>query len=146
MTIEVRCIIFSAEEVNAAAVTLLCRRDRNLDPNQIRMIEVLPTPGIEPVGRVWLHTDDRRPHLVIETADLMTALLLACRQRRIPLPVRAAKRLECTGSGVALVATIGAGAPPQTMQPPRPPDAGPTGHDAKLPPLIAATIRRLAGS
>jgi hypothetical protein len=51
-------------------------------------------------------TEDTRQDIVIEGPSLAAALILYCRDRRIPLPAGADKSLQRVGEKVCLIATI----------------------------------------
>jgi hypothetical protein len=103
---EIRYIIFSDEEVERAVADLLTRLDRQFDPRHIRSTAISHASDGALVCVVML--DAAAPYLRLEVSepDLMSALLLYCRNRNIPLPVKADKHLEITGGGFALVASI----------------------------------------
>lgn len=63
-----------------------------------------PAKGAAP-GR---SVEDVRREMVIESHVLVAALILYCRDQRIPLPATATKSLQRFGNQVCLIATIGA--------------------------------------
>ncbi len=103
---EIRYIIFTDEEVDRAVADLLTRVDRQFDPRHVRATAISHAPDGTLVCIVSLHSDSPYQRLEVSAADLMSAILLYCRERNIPLPVRADKHLEITSRGFTLVATI----------------------------------------
>jgi hypothetical protein len=68
---------------------------------------VLATPSTK-VAAPGKPAEDTRREIVIEGHVLAAALILYCRDRRIPLPVAASKQLRHFGDQVCLVTTLGA--------------------------------------
>ncbi len=103
---EIRYIIFTDEEVERAVIALLTKVHRQFDPRHVRATTISHASDGTLVCIVSLHADSPYQRLEVSAPDLMSAMLLYCRERNIPLPVRADKHLEITGSGFSLVATI----------------------------------------
>lgn len=67
-------------------------------------ITLVPDPA---AGTMPGRPGEERPReVVVEGAVLAAALILHCRDRRIPMPANAGKSLRCLGTQVCLVATL----------------------------------------
>jgi hypothetical protein len=116
MPSETRQIVFRIPEV-AQAVTEWHRRMRTPLPagTIVRCTAESDGPGDAPRVRMVIALDDPETiHLggshrevVIEGPALAAALILHCRDRRIPLPTNAKKSLRRVGGQVGLVVTSG---------------------------------------
>lgn len=109
MPTEVRHILFNPSEVVKAVLAQ-------------RAMQKVPTPtgqildfgireGADPLVFAFRVMPDRgagEPHTILaQGAELIGALLAACRERKIPLPARGSKALAPFGSRVGLVVTLG---------------------------------------
>jgi hypothetical protein len=116
MPSEIRHILFEPSEVIRAVEGYHLRAGRPL-PGPILKCE----PEADDQGvrfRVFLDVDDEeirsRPVMLDETA-MAAALILACRDRRIPLPARALKSIGIFGNQIGLIATFNLGAGRQSV-------------------------------
>lgn len=104
MAQEVRSILFTADEMNKAVTQLLMQRIRGLNPNWIDRVEVTLKDG---VVRAMVHfSKELSTSRPLDSHELMTALLLYCRQARIPLSNRAQKRLDVIGGCLSLSSAL----------------------------------------
>jgi hypothetical protein len=98
MPIEVRHVLFDQAEVQAA---LLAYHRRRAAPKRRLTVADLRVEDV-PLLRAFLSfLDDEGALEVIEfaRAEIAAALILFCRQMRVPLPARAAKELALYGGG-----------------------------------------------
>ena len=104
MVQEVRSILFTAEECQAAVATLLVMRVRDLRPEQIVGLEF---GAMASNARATLRNDAGAQIAYVLTAeDLMSAVLLFCRRAHIPLSTRSHKRLSLIAGCLALTTSI----------------------------------------
>lgn len=66
----------------------------------INLLPDLPRDVPPPSG------EEQGIEVVVEGANLAAALILYCRDRRVPLPAGAQKSLQCFGEQVGLIATL----------------------------------------
>ena len=100
MAQEVRSILFTAEEIRKAITQLLMQRIRGLNPNCIDRVQVEVRDG--QARAIVYFSKELGTSRPLDAHELMTAMLLYCRQARIPLSNRAQKRLDVIGGCLSL--------------------------------------------
>ena len=107
---QVRCIVFSREEVLAALVEHRRRRQRPLPPGSLeRIVTGSGEAGTFAQLRICSDADQETILVAFDNAEIQEALIGFCRSRHIPLARRAEKRISPQGSGIALIATLNLG-------------------------------------
>ena len=104
MAQEVRSILFTADEIQKAITQLLMQRIRGMHPSWVDRVEV--TVGDGAVRAVVHFCKEMSTSRSLDAHDLMTAMLLYCRQARIPLSNRAQKRLDVIGGCLSLSSAL----------------------------------------
>jgi hypothetical protein len=102
VTIEIRHIVFAAEETRTAVISFADKHNR-VRQEDIKAIEIVGD-NEAPVVIVRLRPDRQ---MDIPAADLKALLLMYCRDHRIPIPQRSLKKVERSHGGLKLVLTIG---------------------------------------
>lgn len=104
MAQEVRSILFTADEIHKAVTQLLMQRIRGLNPNWIDRVEVQIKDG---AVRAMVHfSKELSTSRPLDAHELMTAVLLYCRQARIPLSNKAQKRLDVISGCLSLSSAL----------------------------------------
>lgn len=103
---EIHYFLFAREEVFDALVRFQATRSEKLPPDSVATVKLRADKhGLSGmiVGR-----SKAKPSFSVDfdNADILGALVLFCRNRRIPLATRASKRLELVGDQVALLTTL----------------------------------------
>jgi hypothetical protein len=107
---QVRCIVFSREEVVSALVEHRRRRERPLPPGHLeRIVTGSGAAGTFAHLRLRADADQETILVAFDNAEIREALIGFCRSRHIPLARRAEKRVTAQGSGIALIATLNLG-------------------------------------
>ena len=104
MAQEVRSILFTAEEIQKAVTQLMMQRIRGMNPNWIDCVEVQVTEGA--VRATVRFSRELSATRTLDSHELMTAILLYCRQARIPLSNRAQKRLDVISGCLSLTSAL----------------------------------------
>ncbi len=104
MAQEVRSILFTDEEVHAAVTHLLMQRIRGLSPDHVSRVEIELRDGI--VQSTVRLTKEPGTTCVLDSNELMSAVLMHCRRSRIPLASRAVKRLGVIDGCLSLTTAI----------------------------------------
>ena len=117
MPSEIRHLLFRPAEVIHAVKEYYRRRGEPLPTGSI----VRCGPEVDGAGvrfrielaldpakdqRPGTRAEDKRTDIIVDGSELAAALILHCRDRRIPLPVSANKKLEHYGQQTCLVATL----------------------------------------
>ena len=98
---EFRCIVFRRPEVALAATEHLRRRNLVKYNATLRVKEVTVAPlGVE--VEECRRDGETRTH-TLDEATLTGALILFCRERKIPLPARTNKKIIASDGGIALI-------------------------------------------
>jgi hypothetical protein len=101
---EVRSILFTADEIQKAVTQLMMQRIRGLSPSWIDRVEVTLQDGaVRAIVHFSKELSTSRP---LDAHELMTAVLLYCRQARIPLSNRAQKRLDVMHGCLSLTSAL----------------------------------------
>ncbi len=102
---EVRVIQFEQHEVLSAAQTFMTERSGLRDSSAI--VHVSFTQGNDGVmGELHSIRSGEENHRIMSAEDMLVAMLLYCSRKRIPLPIRSAKRLELHGTSLLLKITV----------------------------------------
>ena len=103
MAAELRHIIFSKQEVIEAVQEYMRRSGERMPPGVVTRITV---KSGEEIGILFQVTEDvsNRVHTFYVDGDKLTsALILHCKNIRIPLPYKAQKRLQMVGSNISML-------------------------------------------
>ena len=104
MAQEVRSILFTAEEIHSAVTHLLLQRIQGLQPHQIERVDIELRQGVLlATVRFCRAMNVKR---VLDTNELMSAVLMHCRRARIPLPSRSHKRLGVVAGCLSLTTVL----------------------------------------
>jgi hypothetical protein len=107
---QVRCIVFSREEVVSALVEHRRRRERPLPPGHLeRIVTGSGAAGTFAHLRLRADADQETILVAFDNAEIREALIGFCRSRHIPLARKAGKRISPQGSGIALITTLNLG-------------------------------------
>jgi hypothetical protein len=101
---EVRSILFTAEEIHVAVTQLLMQRIRGLSPHWIERVQVTVRDGM--VRATVQFSKELSTTRVVDSHELMSAVLLYCRRARIPLSNRAHKRLAVINGCLSLTSGL----------------------------------------
>ncbi len=108
MSSEVRYILFNAGEV-ARAIAQFCTRRRAVFPTgSIVEFHIIVVPRLEVA--LTIATNDAAKGRVVETLnedELTAALVLHCLNNRIPVPIKAGKRVMAVAEGIILGLALG---------------------------------------
>ncbi len=120
MPSEVRHLVFRAPEVVQALGAHFRRAGRPLTSGTIGDCSAagdgLTTPV---VFQMKLHADSgagKTEEITVDSVTLVAALIMHCREKRIPLSAKAQKSLQRIGEQICLVATIGYGTDPSAQR------------------------------
>ena len=108
MAMEVRYIVFAADEMRNAVVGFLLKQGHVTTSADVAAVEV-GGPHEAPVATVKLLPVVGQKPIVVDAQHLIAALLLYCIERRIPIPKQAEKRLELSVNGLTMVLTSDGG-------------------------------------
>jgi hypothetical protein len=114
---EVRCIVFDERDTRLAASMFLSSRGDRVTAAEIEGIE-LTQDADGPAGQIRFAADLARETVTLAGAQLLSAVLLFCSRRRIPLPHTGAKSLELADADLVLVITTTLSAARGTTRPP----------------------------
>lgn len=103
MVQEVRSILFTAEECRAAIMHLLMMRLAVHQTNQVTRVEL---QGPKVSALVTVSTGKSSAQHTMDSAELMSAVLLFCRKAGIPLSTWSHKRLSILADCLALTTSI----------------------------------------
>ena len=107
---QVRCIVFSREEVVSALVEHRRRHGAPLPPGSLeRIVTGSGEAGTFAQLRICSDADRETILIAFDNAEIQEALIGFCRSRHIPLARRAEKRVSPQGSSIALIATLNLG-------------------------------------
>lgn len=103
---EIHYFLFTREEVFDALVRFQATRAEKLPHDAVATIKLREDKA--GVSAMIVGKSKAKPSFSFdfENADILGALVLFCRNRRIPLATRASKRLELVGDQVALLTTM----------------------------------------
>jgi hypothetical protein len=104
---QVRCLVFSREEIFSALVEHRRRQKLPLPSGHVEKI-VTETKEAGTFAYLRICCDAARKTIQVEfdNTDIQEALIGFCQSRHIPLARRAEKRIVLQGSSIALIATI----------------------------------------
>jgi hypothetical protein len=112
---EIHYFLFSNEELHVALTQFQRARSETLPAGGIPALKLESGPGGLSARLTITATDESASRRTFEFNEqqLLGAVTLFCKSQRIPLAVRAEKRLEVVGDRLALLATVNAerGAP-----------------------------------
>lgn len=104
MTMEVRYIVFTRDEVRSAIVASLMKQGRVAAPADV--MEVTLADALDgPSALVQLRAGLAAEPAVINPQHLIGILLVHCNANRVPIPKRAHKRIEQSVNGLTMVLT-----------------------------------------
>lgn len=103
---ELRSILFTADEVRVAVTRLLLYRIRGLRPSQVDHVEIRLSGGA--VHGAVRFSKELNAQRALEPNELMSAVLMYCRQAGIPLSNRSEKRLGVIDGCLSLTTSLNA--------------------------------------
>ena len=98
---EIRHVQFDAQDLRAALTAYLRRVSWTNPITGVGAIELAEDP-FGPVAIVVTHTPHGPREVVVPSEDLHSALLMYCKQARIPLPIRSVKTVQLSGETLIL--------------------------------------------
>ena len=103
---EIHYFLFTREEVFDALVRFQATRAERLPHDTVATVRLIEDH--QGVSAMIVGNSKAKPNFSadFDNADILGALVLFCRNRRIPLATRASKRLELIGDQVALLTTL----------------------------------------
>ncbi|MEQ8193078.1 MAG: hypothetical protein RIB59_01175 [Rhodospirillales bacterium] len=104
MTRELRKIVFSEEQVQAAVVNHCLRTERSLPQANIETVEITDDPG-----RIVTFTyaqDNGAKTVEFDRDQVGAALILYCKNQEIPLPRAGMKVLKKEGESLAMMISL----------------------------------------
>jgi hypothetical protein len=104
VTMEVRYIVFTPEEVRSAIVATFLKQGRIVAPSDVMDVALADAPT-GPSAVVQLRPGLAAEPAIIGSEALVGVMLFHCNVHRIPIPKRAQKRLEQSINGLTLVLT-----------------------------------------
>ena len=104
MPTEIRHVIFSEEETLEALRWHSIGVGRVFPFDAVMRIDTKEPPSV--IITSAPDKDDLRAALTFSTEQLLTALLLFCHRKRIPLPVRGTKEVVVAGGRLMLIVTL----------------------------------------
>ena len=102
---ELRCLVFSEQEVVAAVADRRKRLHENLGEGPIQKVTYNTENGVS----VVLHTVNARGQeqtTVIQEGEISAALVNLCMSHKIPMPVNSEKYLQVINEGLTLMITL----------------------------------------
>ena len=101
---ELRTILFSGEDLELAIAAYQKRLSADFRDGSIRALRIEARPPSVTISVANVRGDHRA--VVIAEQQLLAATVEFCLSRKVPLPLRSAKRIEVVGNRVALVIEI----------------------------------------
>lgn len=111
MAIETRTLVFSPDELTDAAYKYCLRKGIEIPEARITGIEPLPEPNSAIILRFAAPAGSTPLLATLSYSQMAAALILHCRDQKIPLPRRSQKRLTPAGDGMALIVRVGENGP-----------------------------------
>jgi hypothetical protein len=105
MTKEIRYLLFSNEELYQALTASLRARDKPLPKGFLKSIRVGTTDKPQ-IALRYVSDNGAESTIAFEDQDVLSALIVYCRQNHIPLAAKATKALEIRGGAVGLFCTL----------------------------------------
>ena len=105
MASELRQIVFEAAEV-ASAMSIYHRKMKKPLVNGVVNSVALTEKGAVSARIEIADVDGNKAHYVLASNELMAALILFCRENRIPLPSKANKRLTVFDGKLSAILTL----------------------------------------
>src|SRR5947209_840314 len=102
MSKEARSIMFAQEETRAAFAAFLGRKLKGVDPYTVEKVE-LSQHGGAVSAEVSVLAGQQIEASALDSNEVMAAMLMHCRGRRIPLSNRATKKTELSEGRLVLV-------------------------------------------
>jgi hypothetical protein len=104
VTMEVRYIVFSPEEVRSAIVATFLKQGRIATPSDVTEVALADGPA-GPSAVVQLRPGLATEPTIIGSDPLVGVMLFHCNVHRVPIPKRAQKRIEHSINGLTMVLT-----------------------------------------
>ena len=104
---EIRYIVFTADEMRNAVVGFVLKQGQLATPGDVAAVELVG-PSETPSAIIKLQPSLAKKPINLGAQYLVAALLLYCMDRRIPLPKQAEKKVELSVNGLTLVVTTDA--------------------------------------
>jgi len=102
MPSEVRYVIFSKSELGTAIRQYFAKTGRSLPIGQTRQIRLTVEVGVTASLEIVEDRNDRVHQIFIDTDQIVSALILYCKDAEVPLPLHSTKVLQIVGSNVCL--------------------------------------------
>ncbi len=106
MPMEIRNIIFSANEVLFAFKDFRQRKGDPLPAGSILNYKIIEKPNLQVRIVMACDPDGHKQTITFESEELAAALILFCINRKIPLPADSAKTLQVFEGQLCMVVTI----------------------------------------
>lgn len=107
MPLELRYVVLSRDELGSAIAEFLYRSGRPLPPGRFRKFSLNPEDGADATFEIVRDHGAGPAGFEIEEQDLLSAILMFCKNNRIPIPLKADKRVKPVHDSVALVIVAG---------------------------------------
>ncbi len=102
MPVELRRLIFSEEELQAALINYALRSDMRLPNANIHSLQVYEKDGISVMLKFPANADGKAREVIFSEAHLAAAIILYCRVQDIPVPRDARKVLSHNKNSVSM--------------------------------------------
>ena len=115
MAKEVRCIMFSPEEVRTAVAGFMKRQMPKLNPYALERIDLSNASGVVSAKVVFSQELELDPS-TLDGSDMLAAVLLHCRSANIPLSRPSSKKLELVNDSLILTSSMNLKPAPPTVE------------------------------
>lgn len=102
---ELRCLVFTEQEVATAVLDRRRRRHEPLPPGRVGGLTYRSDHGVKPVLR-FVEDNGTGEEVVISEEDTLAAMIAFCMQRKVPLPVESDKFLLLVHNNLTMMITI----------------------------------------
>jgi hypothetical protein len=106
MSMEIRYVIFTREETQTAIITYVLKQGL-AKASEIIGLKINGDGQVS--AKIRLRHPITEKYVCLEGDDLISCLILCCKQNRIPIPRAGQKRVESSVDGLTLVVTIDVG-------------------------------------
>src|SRR3954451_17410287 len=105
MSKEVRCIMFTSDEIQVALTHFVRCRVPSCNPYELAKVDLSERDGAV-TARITLSIDGASSGMTLDAHELMAAILMYCRACRIPLSNRSTKKIELSEVRLVLVMSM----------------------------------------
>lgn len=102
MPCETRYVIFSRAELISAVRQYFAKTGRSLPVGHARKVELAIEVGITATIEIVEDRNDRVHVIFVDTDQIISALILYCKDQKIPLPLHSNKLLQMVGTNICL--------------------------------------------